>query len=363
MNKHKSYYPILLFILVFTLACSALSSSTDTSVSTEPVSSIPLPSPLSTDSETSVEPVPGSTRVPEVTHLMIPSEVLPAPGKQVEDVYSFETATEKRAPYGDSYKLNRFERPFMQDMTYVPDLDIKAFNLSQDSNWYYITIRLIGDDPNNPIGINYGVEFDLDLNGFGDYLVWAHPPYTNQWDTSVVQVFKDTNQDTGGLSGIEADGNPGGSGYDSLIFDGGTGQNPDPDLAWVRISDSKSATVQFAAKKSLVGGSFMMGVIADAGLKDVSRFDYNDHFTEIEAGSPVRGKGNYPLGLLYAVDNTCWEAYGFQATGYEPKICPPILQPVIKPSNGEQPLACNPPPDCGGGPYDPNTCICLPPPP
>jgi hypothetical protein len=119
--------------------------------------------------------------------------------------------------------------------------------------------------------------------------------------------------------------------------------------------------IQFAFKKSWVGASFMFGVVADAGLKDVSMYDYMDRFIPAEAGSPVRGKEEYPLGSLYAVDNTCWEAYGFTATGYEPKICPPILQPVNKPDN--QPSGCNPPPDCGGGPYDPNSCICLPPPP
>lgn len=25
--------------------------------------------------------------------------------------------------------------------------------------------------------------------GFGDYLIWAHPPYTGQWDTQPVQIY------------------------------------------------------------------------------------------------------------------------------------------------------------------------------
>jgi hypothetical protein len=84
----------------------------------------------------------------------------------------------------------------------------------------------------------------------------------------------------------------------------------------------QGATVQIAFKKSLTGTAFMVGVVADAGLKDISKYDYNDSFKESEAGSSVRNSRYYPLGSLYAVDNTCWEAFGLQTTGYEPKFCP-----------------------------------------
>jgi len=380
MIKTKLFYLISTIILVFSYACS---SSSVTSIPEEQIPSTPVSSTLPSESIITAVPTTGdasavpmvpmtgdASAVPMVAHIMIPADTLPVSGNWIGDVDSSGTGTEKRAPYGDSYKLNRFERPFLQDMSYVPDMDIKNYNLSQDSDWYYITIELIGSDPNNPIGINYGIEFDLNLDGFGDYILWAHPPYTDQWDTSVIKVFKDTDQDTGGLSGIAADVNFGGTGYDSLFFDGGTGQNPDPDLAWVRIVADQTATVQFAVKKSLVGSIFMMGVVSDAGLKDVSKLDYNDHFTEAEAGSPVLGKPNYPLGTLYAVDNTCWEVYGTQATGYEPKVCPPILQTVNKPSNNngeasdsgqssQPPLSCDPEPICGPLGYDPDTCDCL----
>ena len=68
----------------------------------------------------------------------------------------------------------------------------------------------------------------------------------------------------------------------------------------------------------------MLGVFSDAGLKDVGKLDYVDRFTEAEAGSPVKDKLYYPLGALFAVDNTCQEAFGFEPTGYEPKLCPRI---------------------------------------
>ena len=66
----------------------------------------------------------------------------------------------------------------------------------------------------------------------------------------------------------------------------------------------------------------MLGVFADAGLKNVGKLDYVDRFTEADAGSPVRDNKNYPLKELYLVDNVCREALGFEATGYEPQLCP-----------------------------------------
>ena len=67
----------------------------------------------------------------------------------------------------------------------------------------------------------------------------------------------------------------------------------------------------------------MCGVIADAGLKNIADLDYVDRFTESEAGSPQREDKYYPLKALYAVDNTCRQAYGFTGTGQEPQRCAP----------------------------------------
>lgn len=293
-------------------------------------------------------------------HLMMPPDIVPIPGSLTDDVESSGTAAEGRAPYGDSLDLNRFERPFLKDMTYIPDLDIRKFGLSWDTDWYYVSVKLIGADPNNGAGVNYGIEIDRNADGYGDYIVWAHPPYASAWDTANVQVFEDTNKDTGGQTVVRAEDVFLGDGYDQLVFDGAASQSDDPDLAWVRWSAEPDAMLQFAFKRTLAGDSFMFGVVADAGLRDVSMYDYADRFTPAEAGSPVRDKRNYPLGALSAVDNTCWVPHGFTSTGYEPKVCPPILQPVVKPAN-DQPSGCNPPPNCdgnGGGAYDPVTCEC-----
>jgi hypothetical protein len=286
-----------------------------------------------------------------VQHVTLPSNTPPG-GRLVYDVISADTAAEKRAPYGDSYDINRLERPFQQDMTYLPDLDIATYTVSEDSNFWYVSIELIGTDPNNALGIHYGMELDRDHDGFGDFILWASPPYTPAWDTLPVRVFEDRNHNTGGLSGELSDAPLTTDGYETRIFNGGVG-DADPDLAWVRVNAGREATVQFAFKKSWAGSVFMLGVIADAGLRDVTKLDYVDRFTEEEAGSPVKDKRYYPLKALFAVDNACREAFGFKPTGYEPQLCPRDPQPQAK----RTPNACQPPPYCYV--WDPIHCICL----
>lgn len=362
MKKRKFLCLWIVWVVMLGGACTPLPpASESTAVSTGIVSS------------SSNEPTEkaASTSIPETAEgipvtgpSMRPSEVVPAPIKMIDDVESSGTGPQRRAPYGDSYKLNRFERPFLQDMTYVADLDIHKFGLSEDEDWYYISIQLIGNDPNNPLGIHYGAEIDRNADGFGDYIIWTQPPYTPQWENRTIQVFQDSNLDTSGVSALKSDSASDANGYDTLVFDGSTQANVDPDLAWARIQGNGKAMLQIAFKKDLTGPAFMLGVVADAGLKDLSKFDYADHFTEVDAGSSVQSNKYYPLGLLYAVDNTCWEAYGMQTTGYEPKLCQPILQPVNTQSPDDEPvLACNPPPDCNGdepgtGDFDPVNCTC-----
>jgi len=256
----------------------------------------------------------------EIAHSLIPSTSIKA-GELIHDVVSVDTAAENRAPYGDSYKTNLFERPFMKDMSYVPDLDIVSYNLAHDEKFYYVSIELVGSNPNNEIGIQYAVELDLDADGYGDYIIVARPPYNAGWVTDNVQVVQDTNHDTGGLSAEKSDAPVPGDGYDRVVFDGGRGQDDDPDLAWVRINAGRYATVQFAFKLALAESRFMYGVLTDAGLKSIADLDYVDRFTEAEAGSPVRNDQYYPLKALFGVDNVCREAQGFTGTGQEPQRC------------------------------------------
>lgn len=311
--KNKSRVFLLSAILIV-LACN-LPLVVPAEQPATAVPSVAQPSPVAA---ASLEAPPQATLV--VTHIDFPSSA-PEAGL-FYDIESSGTALEKRAPYGDSYNINRLERPFLQDMTYIPDLDVETFSIGKDAKWYYVSMRLIGNDPNNKLGINYGVEIDTNLDGFGDFIILAQPPYISEWTADNVKVYADKNRNTSGLSPDRSDAPFTADGYETIIFDGGRGPGDDPDLAWARINAGANATVQFAFKKELVGTYFMFGVLADAGLKDVTKLDYVDRFTEEEAGSPIKNKQFYPLQSLFAVDNTCREAYGFEATGFEPMLCP-----------------------------------------
>jgi hypothetical protein len=310
------------------------------------------PAPISLPAQPAA---PGEAPV-SLTHLMTPPNV-PLVGTIAYDSESQTTAAQHRAPYWDVYDYNRLERPFTpNEMTYNPNLDIVRFRLSADRDWYYVFIELIGKDPNDPLGIDYGIEIDRDHDGFGEALIWARPPYGSDWSATGVQVYEDSNHDSAGTSALKAEAPLAGDGYDRLIFDSGKGD--DPDLAWVRLHPSDSSVIEFAFKQSLAGKAFMWGTWADAGPRDPSKFSYNDRFTLAEAGSPLKDNLYYPLKALYQVDSTCRMAYGFNATGYEPLICPPNVQPSATKAPDRD--HCIADPACVG-PYfrwDQPTCSC-----
>jgi len=281
-------------------------------------------------------PAPSTTSTPSITHSMTPADLNPT-GTLNYDVDSSGTASQHRAPYGDSYNIDLFERPFTQkDMSYISSLDINTFQLSSDDTWYYVFITLIGTNPNDPSKIDYGVEIDKDHDGFGDVLVWAQPPYTTNWTTNGVKVYTDANHDTGGASPEKSDANATtsapypGDGYETVIFN--QGQGDDPDLAWARIDPNNPNVVDIAFKQSLAGPSFMWGVWADAGLKNPGMFNYNDRFTNAQAGSPLDNSPYYPINSIYAVDNTCRAAYNFKPSADTPLLCPTTAPPAPGPT-------------------------------
>ena len=326
-------YFVLSILLLAALACSvpgpaAPEPTTDiismyvTQTFAALLSGTPSATPMPTVGIPQDTATPTVTLTPGIVHAVFPADIQSA-GAFVYDVDSRGTAPENRAPYGDSYKLNRFERPFTQTaMNYLPDVDILTFRINADQNWYYVSIQLSGPSSTGGLTADYALELDFDRDGHGDYLVWAKPPLASSWTTDGVTVYMDSNNDTGGLSPERADANFSGNGYDQVLI--ASGRNGlDPDLAWVRLDPRSSTSVQFAFKKSLVGGAFMWGVWADFGLRDPARFNYNDYFTEELAGSPERSETKfYPIKAVFAVDNTCRVPYGFIPNGYEPLLCP-----------------------------------------
>jgi hypothetical protein len=265
----------------------------------------------------------GPTSTPTLAHKLTPGE----PGwveRWFLDTNSSITAADKRAPGGDDFSKNVFERPFTaQDMAYRPDLDINKAEISSDANFIYITIYLNGTNPQGGGLLGwYGVELDTDLDGRGNYLLLASNPQGSTWKTENVTAFKDSGKKVGGAHPMQPDPPTGYTGYDQVIFS--INDLADPDAVWARISPKGSTIIDLAFKRSLLDGAdkFLWNVWADDGVKKPASFDYNDHFSASEAGSPYKG-ADYPLKALAQVDNTCRETYHFTPTADIPGLCSP----------------------------------------
>jgi hypothetical protein len=269
-----------------------------------------------------------------IVHAMTPGEPPTTFISAVSDSNSSTTASAHRANGGENFNINLFERPFTStSMDYLPDLDIIGARLTRDTTWVYLNIALEGQNPAGGLLGDYGAEFDLNLDGRGDLLLMAKKPGAT-WSTDGVRVWTPSKNDVGGARPILSDPPSNTSGYDTLVFDQGVGS--DPDAAWARVSPTDPNSVQLAIKNTLIknAGTFMWGAWAmDDSMLHPDWFDYNDHFTLAQAGSPlIEDTTNYPLKALAEVDNTCRWAVGFVPTGNEPGICPVPATPTPKPT-------------------------------
>jgi hypothetical protein len=264
-----------------------------------------------------------ATSTPTVAHVATP------PGasgttRYITDPLTKDYAPQKKSPSGsDVYQNNRYERPYTSGtMDYLSDVDLTRVELRIVAPWVYVTFFLAGPRADGIGKTMYGAEFDVNLDGRGDYLIWGASPAGGEWMADGVEVWKDSNADVGGPN-PQLTNAPwtGGDGYDQTLF--ASGQGADPDLAWIRQLDG-GAKVQLAFKYSAVGSApqFLWNGLADLGVRRPDWFDYNDHFTQGEAGSPLPVQADYyPLAALYGIDNTCRDAYGFAPTGVEAGLC------------------------------------------
>lgn len=285
---------------------------------------------------------PEAEIAPVIEHLTQPVE--PAGKYQtIHDQTSDKYADQNRAYGGDDYAVGRYERSFLLDMTYLPFIDILKAELNrEDENWVIVRMQLM-DDPSLSGDLNplFGVELDYDLDNRGEYLILANVPGGTDWTTEGVQVFEDLDGDVGGAKPVKPD-DAGGNGYENLIFDAGLGD--DSDLAWVRTSPEGPNYVEIAYKNVLSGGEkgkFIWLPWALGGITDPAFFEFNDHLTLAEAGSPLReDQVNYPLKNLWGIDNTCRGASGIVPQPSNTGVCP-ISEPEPGP---EAPQPGNPPP-------------------
>jgi hypothetical protein len=254
----------------------------------------------------------------------------------VTDPSSKSTAADRQTS-SDNFQILFLERPFTANvMDYQSHLDITRGEISVSSPWVYVTIFLEGSPPTDSTAL-YGIEIDLDRDGRGDWLVYGQVPETSDWTSKDTRIYYDSDNDVGDGTPIQADGSGAGlNGFDDMKFDQGY-NTTDPDAGWVRRDPSNPSRVQLAFKYAFIGSpsDFLWGVWSDEGPKTPAWFDYNDHFTLAEAGSPVKNSSQYPLKALYSVDNTCRFAYGFTPTTQYPGMCklPPTPTPTPEPGS------------------------------
>ncbi|MCJ7715649.1 MAG: hypothetical protein MUO54_03905 [Anaerolineales bacterium] len=269
----------------------------------------------------------------------------------ITDIVTVDLAKEKTA-LGDNFPWNRLERPYTpKGMQYRSYLDIYQVSLVELDPWIYITIILIGNLPDEG-NIRYAVELDNDHDGRGDFLVMTGLPQSDRWTSDLVSVYADNDEDIGGVYPLYMeDPDPTKNGYEQKIFENGMGE--DRDLAWSRRDPDHRNQIQLAFKNSLTGTlGFLWSIWTNEGLLDQGLFDFNDHFSYDEAGSPNKGNYRYPVKAVALVDSTCRAWYGYVPSGSEPGLCFTEEQ-VVKNRSGYG--WCEPDPiysGCGG-----NQCL------
>ncbi len=244
---------------------------------------------------------------------------------------------------------------------YYPHLDIIDTFVYQDDEWVYGVMVLKDGDSSGLLGGKYGIEFDLDLDGKGDWLVLVTQPILTEWTTKGVQVYHDANQNVGGSKAMNSDYGSDSDGFEELVFDAGIGD--DPDLAWVRVYPSDVLSLEIAIKRSAFehDDRYMLNMWAGTSDLDPALFDFNDFLTHEQAGAADPGfEIFYPIKELSELDKSCKMVVGFDPIGNEPGLCETLI-PRGGPNAPTPPGGCQEP---GGGcppvhHWDPISCECV----
>jgi hypothetical protein len=302
-----SILPVLVLVIVASLMISACNLASLFSGSK-------TPAPIAT---TNTSPTATVEVTPKIQQIK-PGEPS-TPSLEFKDTSVKLTAADKGALEGDLYYANLFERPFDTGMSYLPDVDIQKAAISSDNDFLYFTINLNGvNTQSGDLKGLYAVELDINKDGRGDYWIGALEPKGNDWVTSGVTVRFDANQDVGGTDPSQSDAPFSGNGYETIV------PNDAAEAAWVRVSSTDPAVVQIAIHRKLLGNpfEFLWGVTADNSIKDPTQYDYDDKYTNVQAGSPYEAeKTLYPLKIVNSYDNVCRQAFGFVPTTRIPNMC------------------------------------------
>jgi len=283
-----------------------------------------------------------------------PGDTIGTKSRTIHDQTNEKTASEKVAYGGDVFGLGWFERPFDQNMGYIPIIDIQKVLLNrEDTNWVYIQIYVTGDVTSgaslNPL---YGVELDTDLDNRGEFLLLTSLPAGKEWSTQGVVIYSNSDNMLGGTKPVLVDKTAtGNAGYDTEVFNSGTGN--DPNVAWSRLSPSDPKVVELALKSGFLGGpkgKFIWFPWTMLSSQDLDKFEFNDKLSLSEAGSPVKKEAElihfngftalttsgdeYPLKGLWGIDNTPRYPSGFTPNGMMPGLgqsYEPTQEPIPRP--------------------------------
>ncbi len=305
MKTHPRFLYFSILFLLVAAACSLPSLGTAT-----PPATSPEPDGGYTGGET-VIPYGDGPSLP-VSYPTDPSTIV---SSMKDEVFP--------SDYGDDYQINLYERPFQLDNIYRPDADISWSFLADDGGWLYFSAQVMGFNPATyTADAPFGFEIDVDLDGRGDYLLWAQPPFSVDWSNTSAFLAADFNEDVGHLTPMYSDApiGKGSDGYEVRLA--GAGSDGDPQAVWARQAPLDPTYLQIAVKKSVLNEySFLWWSWTDFGISNEFLMDYNDFFTAAEAGSPFTNNPYFPLGVLYGMDNTCRAAFNFTPLGTEPGLC------------------------------------------
>jgi hypothetical protein len=344
MKRSSLLFAMLPLILALALACNLSSATSNPApasndsgageISATPTAEAP---PDSSSKKTSAPPTAGPTSTNTLTATTAFTGAMPGdpPAKiaYVDDISEKSKNGENGAAGGDNFAENIYERPFNKDMSYRLDLDISGTTFSKDANWFYVTIALGGQNPTNgKMSANYGVEFDVNKDGRGEFVVWTVPDFSTQWTRTNTKIFGTSTNMVGGTHPSLSDA-PSWTGatYDKVLFDGATDNQNNG--AWVRVSPTNANNMEIAVNSMMISApaQFLWGVWADDGIKDPTKFDYNDVITKAEAGSPYKSLADFPPKAIWSVDNTCRYWVGFSPDKIIPGSCyvpPPTKTPI-----------------------------------
>jgi hypothetical protein len=339
----------VVILIIVTSACSLPKSQAPRNI--EPPTQIPSTTASETPAAIAVPPVDTTTQ-----HKIIPVNLPSDRSSHAGDYDSSKLAAKKIVAGGDRFTFGRFERPFNANTMdiYFSQLDIVDTYVYQDDTWIYGTITLNKPDAAKGFDGKYALEIDLDRDGKGDWLIIASGPSSTEWTVKGVQVYQDKNKDVGNISPMFTDKNTtDGDGYETLVFDQGTGG--DADSAWVRISPNDPNTIEISVKRSVLSNpdKYLINMWAGTSSLNPALFDINDHFTQEQAGAADPGlEVYYPIKAVSELDNSCKMAVGFKPTGQEPGLCEIFIpKEVGQPAPPQPQIPIQPP--CTG-------CSCIP---